>query len=944
MKAIMSVEATSQPVTIRHLLRASLVPMCKALVLASVVAATMQAQSLSNANTARVAVGNNHMLAVLANGTVMAWGNNGNGALGLGNNQSQVTPQLIPVGSLSGVVAVAAGDQYSLALLGDGTVKAWGWGGLGQLGTGYASTELSPQPIPAASLSGVVAIAAGSGHCLALLGDGTVKAWGNNASGQLGIGNTNNQYMPQPISSTSLSNVIAIAAGGSHSLALLGNGQVKAWGNNASGQLGIGNTTTKLTPQEMTGGPNTSIGPIVAIAAGGSHTLALRGDGAVFAGGNNASGQLGLGNTINQLYLQGRPTSSLGPVAAIAAGDTHSVMLRYTGNCQAWGSNQSGQLGTTSGVNSSTPQTVNTLYQVDAIVAGGTQTIAVRTSGELVAWGNSTLPQSIQGLSLASTAPTQPPSVLSQAVSSDWSHTLALTATGNVLAWGENFVGGLGIGSTTSASTPQAIPRANLNSVTAVAAGYRFSLALLGNGSVMSWGENQEGQLGIGNNTAQNSPQLIPSSSLSGVIAISAGHSHGLALLGDGTVKAWGRNFRGQLGIGNYIAQNSPQLIPNLSGVVAVAAGQSHALALLASGRVMSWGQGDAGQIGNGGTATYAVPILLASSTLDNVVAIAAGDEHNLALLGDGTVKAWGSNHNYQTGCYSDWNMVTADVRTPTAIPSRRLRGVVAISAGSEHSLALLGDGTVKAWGLGTNGERGDGSATSTIIPWCISSARLNNVVGICAGVGRSFAVQGNGIVKAWGHNHQGSLGLGNNLDQATPKAIPGLTLTGLLTAAPATCPIGGNLAWDVDWISGNSAGALYWFDASMAGSSPGFALPGVGVFPLNAPLLNFHGAGALVPWLINFVGVLDAFGHATPTLAVPHVPSLIGQSVSGAVLTLNPSSTMTAIAISNYATTTELVAPVATVSNVSPNAAPTSGGIVLNIVGASGFCVGLRV
>jgi alpha-tubulin suppressor-like RCC1 family protein len=192
-------------------------------------------------------------------GAVVAWGYNGEGGLGNGTTANSWTPVQVKgvggVGLLTGVLAVSAGYEHSLALLSNGTVAAWGDDEWGQLGNG-TTTLASSTPTLVLGVSGtgvlssVKAIAAGELHSLALLSNGTVVAWGHNSAGELGNG-TMTAYSSTPVpvkgvgGSGVLSGVVAIAAGAQDSLALLSNGTVVAWGANEYGQLGNGATTTR---------------------------------------------------------------------------------------------------------------------------------------------------------------------------------------------------------------------------------------------------------------------------------------------------------------------------------------------------------------------------------------------------------------------------------------------------------------------------------------------------------------------------------------------------------------------------------------------------------------------------------------------------------------------------------------------------------------------------
>jgi len=197
----------------------------------------------------QVAAGRSHALALLADGTVMAWGNNGNGQLGDGTTANRLTPVRAPIPSRA--VAVAAGEDTSLALLADGTVMAWGGNGNGQLGDSeHSGPESCPGPVfdipclraphPVPGLSGVVAIAVGGAYSLALRGDGTVAAWGFDQAGTVGdgIGRQGGcSCVDRPTPVPGVSGAIAISAGEWLASALLSDGTVKAWAVNSALRL-----------------------------------------------------------------------------------------------------------------------------------------------------------------------------------------------------------------------------------------------------------------------------------------------------------------------------------------------------------------------------------------------------------------------------------------------------------------------------------------------------------------------------------------------------------------------------------------------------------------------------------------------------------------------------------------------------------------------------------
>ncbi len=346
---------------------------------------TSSASVTTDANPCRfaaIAAGGVHSLALRANGTVAAWGNNNAGQLGNGNTSN--SSQAVNVSGLTSIKSIAAGDAHSLALRSDGTLWAWGRGDLGQLGVGgTANTSL---PLPVLGLANVTAVAAGGYHSLAVTG-GTVRAWGENGSGQLGNNSTTSSSVAVTVAN--LANVVAVAGGLDHSLAIRSDGTVWAWGRNTVGQLGIGSVTVNSKVPVQVKGPG-GVGVltnVVAVSAGFNHSLALRGDGTVWAWGYNAYGQLGNGNnTDSSAPVQ---VSGLTGVLSISAGGDHSLAVLQGGAVRAWGANHSGQVGVGSNLfGFNTPQAVSGLGVAQAVAGGGTHSVALEDAGTAIhAWG-----------------------------------------------------------------------------------------------------------------------------------------------------------------------------------------------------------------------------------------------------------------------------------------------------------------------------------------------------------------------------------------------------------------------------------------------------------------------------------------------------------------------------------------------------------------------------
>jgi alpha-tubulin suppressor-like RCC1 family protein len=403
----------------------------------------------------------------------------------------------------------------------------------------------------------------------------------------------------------------------------------------------------------------------------------------------------------------------------------------------SWGGNSSGQLGdgTDSGPNvcredphcSATPVTVSGLRKVTAVATGGANGggnngLALLKNGEVMAWGSNEYGQLGDGRTTGPetcfTWTTEPCSLTPVAVSglrkvtavaTSGTHSLALLKNGKVMAWGSNVYGQLGDRTTTESDVPVAV--SGLSGVTAIAASYYFNLALLRNGTVVAWGANGQGQLGDGTNAGPETCQTqfegpvpcsltpVAVSGLSGVTAIAAGGSFGMALLKNGTVMVWGELILDDKATPPE-QSDVPVPVSGLNGVKAIAAGPWHRLALLGDGTVMAWGNNWAGALGSEVLEICGIYIPchrtpVAVSGLSGVTAISAGDGFNLALLGNGTVMAWGQSGSGQlgNGNYSWYDHYHDGFFEPTPVAVCGLSEVSGISAGGDFSLAYGNDG-----------------------------------------------------------------------------------------------------------------------------------------------------------------------------------------------------------------------------------------------------------
>ena len=480
-----------------------------------------------------------------------------------------------------------------------------------------------------------------------------VIAWGSNAQGQTNV----------PPSAT---NVLSVAAGWYHSMALRADGSVVTWGTIASTPNGVSNITS--------------------IAAGVLHCLALRADGTVLAWGDNSQGQLNV-------------PSSASNVVAVSAGYFHNLALRADGTVVAWGRNVYGQTNVPVG-----------LSNVVAVAAGSEQSIAVLNNNSLVIWGGST----VYPFSLAKSYPTSFASNI-VAIAAGPSFNLTLRAAGSIYAWG--------VYPWSAASVK---PPSIATNIVAIAAGTNFNLSLRSDGRIIAWGTG----------TVTNTP-----GSATNVTAIAVGLSHGLAVTGSGApVICEPTAYQAQCMVGDRLplavlaVGAAPLSYQWLANGVAIP-GATNALPMI-YGALGSDAVAYQVVVSNAfGSATSSiVNVSIASvniwgsdvdhqcdfpSSLGNPLRIAAGEFHNLALKGNGTVVAWGRNEFGQTN-----------------VPSSATN-VIGLAAGGNHSLALRNDGSVVAWGYNSDGQ--------TSVP-----ASATNVIAVGAGYAYSVALRADGSVVAW--------------------------------------------------------------------------------------------------------------------------------------------------------------------------------------------------
>lgn len=679
---------------------------------------------------------------------------------------------------------LAGGLYHSLAVDSAGRVLAWGEDGSGQLGTGRATFVTTPTVAIGQPAGSIVALSAGVFHSLALLEDGRVLAWGNNAEGALGDGGTQSHSSPLPV--LGLAGMVRIHSGERHALAVDGQGRVWSWGLNHQGQLGhSANAYQANTPLQVAfaGGVD------VADARGGAgHSLALTRSGEVWAWGDNRAGQLGIAQPGVALPSQSgtplRVVFAVGTariVAIDAAGD-QSYALDSDGKLWAWGDNRYRQLADASVAQRASPAQVLGLAGVTAISAGRVGAAAITTNGTVFTWGGYeavALPTRLSAVSGVATA-----------VRVGEYHVLVKLSDGTLVATGGNFSGQLGDGSSTTPASGTAIkPNGLTGAVLEFAAGHKHSLVVDAAGRLLGWGDDLKGQTGSATETTRNIAAVV---AVSGPVAqVAAGDSHSVALLRDGTVQAWGDNFGGAVGTGQSGVRTAAAAVAGLTGIRQISAAKASSAALDAAGALWVWGDNSRGQLArslNESTISQAVK----ATDMPPLSQIALGGAHSVGVGPNGTVLAWGDNREGQLG---DASKIGGP--TPRAVPG--LTDIRAVAAGEGHTLALDGQGRVWSWGRNRFAQVSP--ADAPLVPTPVLVSGLPRIQAVAAGLGSSLALDVNGRLWGWGLNQFGELGQGSTGFTLKPALVDGDSYA-RLSAAPwhtlATRTDG--VAWAFGW------------------------------------------------------------------------------------------------------------------------------------------------
>ena len=561
-------------------------------------------------------------------------------------------------------------------------------------------------------------------------------------------------------------------------------GAMLSWGNPASGFLKLGDGTTAPRSSPVQVGAFTDW---LSLSPGDSTVNGIRSDGTLWSWGNNGSGALGAGIS-STVYSSPTQIGAETDWRAISCGYGTVAALRAGGSLYAWGWNNFYAVGDGTNTNRSSPIQIGGSNYFIQTSAGFYNVFAVRRDGTLWATGNS--PSNGLGVAGHVSKLSQVSTVRRWFQASAGAGCSAAIATdGSLWTWGygETY-GALGLGNKNNYSTPQQV--GSLTDWVKVCCGNQFMVALKADGTLWAWGLNNVGQLGQGNTVNRSSPVQVGSLTTWRAVAINMSYSLGsaqyvLAVQADGTLWAWGANSSGQLGLGDHTNRSSPVQVGSLTGWTNVFTG----------GGVISDTNGTASFAlynPDGGPPALPDPSQIGSRLL----ICGSNDHYNLAWPLSGTIAAfllgavnqrwvevacrqdvnsYGVLENgklYAVGSNVNGGLGTNDptvYETPNPVVIGNLTGWSSVTVG-----AAIESGRIFCWGINTYGQLGDGTTTTRSSP--VQVGALNTWAKVASNGESACAIKTDGTIWSWGRNNYGQHGTGNTTDRSSPVQIGALT------------------------------------------------------------------------------------------------------------------------------------------------------------------------
>ena len=782
-------------------------------------------------NWRQVSAGYKHAAGVKTDGTLWTWGRNDFGQLGDNTATSRSTPVTTFAGGTNWREVACGG--HTAAIKNDGTLWTWGRNNNGQVGDNSIIDRSTPITTFAGGTNWKEASCSGA-HTAAIKTDGTLWVWGYNLYGQLGDNTSTSRSTPVTtfVGGTDWTKV---SDGGFYTSAIKTDGTLWTWGRNSYGQLGRGsNPTSRITPvTTFSGGTNwsdTATGApeeLYTISTANSTSAAIKTDGTLWLWGQSTKIGSASGNRSTPVTTFAGGTNW----KQVAFGNSHATAIKTDGTLWTWGLNTYGPLGDNTTVTRQNPVTT---------FAGGTEwkqvscgydhTAAIKTDGTLWIWG-----RNYYGQVGDNTVTNRVTPVTTFAGGTDWKHvscsrrgTAAIKTDGTLWVWGDNFYGQMGDNTSTSRSTPVTTFAGGTN-WKQVSGGSSHTAAIKTDGTLWTWGDNPDGQLGDNSSGIRTSTPITTFSGGTNWKQVSCGGLVTAAIKTDGTLWIWGSAIRGRLGNNEGLndvltpittfaggtnwtqvfSENADIASPNILALKTdgtlwgwgsnsyqslainwintdvlptttfaggtdwkqVACGRDHTAAIKTEGTLWTWGRNSYGQLGINDDSilsnTRDTPVTTFSGGTD-WTQVVCGSQTTAAVKTDGTLWTWGTNTSQGLGInWADTNI----------FPGQTLSGGTdwtEVSCGNDHLIALKNDKTLWTWGRNTYGQLGRNNVSQSTTP-------VTTFVGgttwkkIAAGGDHSLAIKTDGTLWVWGRNSYGRLGINNTSN----RSIPVTTISG---------------------------------------------------------------------------------------------------------------------------------------------------------------------
>lgn len=678
------------------------------------------------------------------------WGtglqNEGLGGQKIGTNNNLDYSSPVQVGSDTDWSYIYTGTT-SVAIKTSGSLFTWGQNLSGQIGDGTAGSALRSSPVQIGTLTNWKKAVSSNQNVLALKTDGTIWSWGDNQFGALGLGDTINRSSPVQVGTDT--DWVDVSTKG----AIKSNGTLWTWGINNSQQLGLSTPFNQFHPI----GINRSF---TTFTTANDFALAVSHGGTLWSWGLNTNGQLGINNTSNRSrpVQVGIDTNWKN----VSAGIDHTIGIKTDGTIWSWGGNTSGQLGQSDVVSRSNPTQIGTDTNWKSSSTGNSFTIAIRTDGTMWSWGDNSpsgqLGANLRPVFFGLLRRSSPVQIGTRSdwtqVSSGAAHTIALRSDGTIWSWGLNTSRQLGFD--TSFGNPRSSPiQIGISSNwSQVAAGGDNSAAIATDGTLWTWGNNANGQIGNNNTTNASSPVQVGTRSDWTQVST---RSSTIAVRSDGTIWGWGQNDSGQLGLSDAISRSSPVQIGNSSNWVSGSIGGTINMIMNNQGLIYSAG---------GGIFNVDMRARTTTDTINRSSPVQVGTDTDWNKFFGGlypTVqKTNGSVYTLrsfpiQIGTDTDWKilMTSDDVEsTNTTKIGIKTNGTL-WSWGPANGAGLLGQGDTSA--------RVNPTQVGTDTNWSTLTQIVNNNI---------TAVKTNGTLWGWGSNGSGQLGLGDTINRSSPTQV----------------------------------------------------------------------------------------------------------------------------------------------------------------------------